>query len=207
MVCPFASAFGQASPHRRLLAQDKKRDGSTIDEERGCPSSSGDFTKLMGWLHQAHQNEREGLLEEILARFDELSLIFWGNSCSRKGGTSMSFVKLIRPMGLVSVFAGALIALAEILHPAGEDLAAVHSPLWTPAHLVWWFGVLLLQFGLMGLYARHAEALGRLGLTGFVLTFFGVGLTAGILFLQSAVPLIASRSSLISMSCCTDLQL
>ena len=110
----------------------------------------------------------------------------------------MSFAKLIHPAGLVSVFAGALIALAEILHPAGEDLIAVHSPLWTPAHLVWWLGVLLLQFGLIGLYARHAETVGRLGLTGFVLTFFGAGLTAGILFLQSAVPLIASRSSLIA---------
>jgi hypothetical protein len=110
----------------------------------------------------------------------------------------MSFAKLIHPAGLVSVFAGALIALAEILHPAGEDLVAVHSPLWTPAHMVWWFGVLLLQFGLIGLYARHAEKVGWLGLTGFVLTFFGAGLTAGILFLQSAVPLIASRSSLIA---------
>jgi hypothetical protein len=110
----------------------------------------------------------------------------------------MSFAKLIHPAGLVSVFAGALIALAEILHPAEEDLVAVHSPLWTPAHMVWWLGVLLLQFGLIGLYARHAEKVGWLGLTGFVLTFFGAGLTAGILFLQSAVPLIASRSSLIA---------
>src|SRR5215472_230749 len=93
---------------------------------------------------------------------------------------SMSFAKLIHPAGLVSVFAGALIALAEILHPAGEDLVAVHSPLWTPAHMIWWLGVLLLQFGLIGLYARHAEALGRLGLIGFVLTFFGAGLTASI---------------------------
>src|SRR5215469_7314861 len=111
----------------------------------------------------------------------------------------MSFAKLIRPAGLVSIFAGVLIALAEILHPAGEDLVAVHSPLWSPAHMVWWLGVLLLQFGLIGLYARHAEAVGWLGLTGFVLTFLGAGLTEGILFLQSsAVPLIASRSSLIA---------
>src|SRR5215468_6582084 len=107
---------------------------------------------------------------------------------------SMSFAKLIRPAGLVSIFAGVLIALAEILHPAGEDLVAVHSPLWSPAHMVWWLGVLLLQFGLIGLYARHAEAVGWLGLTGFVMVFFGAGLTEGILFLQSsAVPLIAPR--------------
>jgi hypothetical protein len=48
----------------------------------------------------------------------------------------MSFAKLIHPAGLVSVFAGALIALAEILHPAGEDLVAVHNPLWSSAHLL-----------------------------------------------------------------------
>ena len=40
----------------------------------------------------------------------------------------MSFTKLVHSMGLVCIVAGALIALAEILHPAGEDLIAVHSP-------------------------------------------------------------------------------
>src|SRR5215472_11604445 len=112
---------------------------------------------------------------------------------------SMSFAKLIHPAGLVSVFAGALIALAEILHPAGEDLVAVHSPLWATAHMVWWLGVILLQFGLIGLYARHAEQVGWLGLIGFVLTFFGADLTAGILFLQSsAVPMIAPSAPTIA---------
>src|SRR5215469_116692 len=112
----------------------------------------------------------------------------------------MSFAKLIRPAGLVSAFAGVLIALAEILHPAGEDLVAVHSPLWSPAHMTWWLGVLLLQFGLIGLYARHAEAVGWLGMTGFVMAFFGAGLTEGILFLQSsAVPLIAPSSPPIAL--------
>ena len=106
----------------------------------------------------------------------------------------MSFTKLIHAMGLVCIFAGLLIALAEILHPAGEDLIAVYSPLWSAAHMTWWLGVVLLQFGLIGLYARHAEALGWLGLIGFVLAFFGASLTSGILFLQSsAVPLIAPR--------------
>src|SRR5262249_26174480 len=59
-----------------------------------------------------------------------------------------------------------------------------------PSHMIWWLGVVLLQFGLFGLYGRHIEALGWLGLTGFVLVFFGASLTAGILLLQSsAVPL------------------
>jgi len=111
----------------------------------------------------------------------------------------MSFTKLIHPMGLVCIFAGALIALAEVLHPAGEDLIAVRGSLWSPAHMTWWLGILLLQFGLIGLYARHAEALGRLGLTGFVLAFFGAGLTSGILFLQSsAVKMIAPTSPAIA---------
>jgi hypothetical protein len=65
--------------------------------------------------------------------------------------------------------------------------------------MTWWLGVLLLQFGLIGLYARHAEDLGWLGLIGFVLAFFGAGLTSGILFLQSsAVPLIALSSPAIA---------
>jgi len=65
--------------------------------------------------------------------------------------------------------------------------------------MTWWLGVLLLQFGLIGLYARHAEALGRLGLIGFVLAFFGAGLTSGILFLQSsAVKMIAPTSPAIA---------
>jgi hypothetical protein len=104
------------------------------------------------------------------------------------------FDKLIHSAGLVCVFAGALIALAEILHPAGEDLIAVQSPMWSPAHMTWWLGVVMLQFGLIGLYARHADELGWLGLISFVMTFFGASLTSGILFLQSgAVPLIAPR--------------
>jgi hypothetical protein len=107
----------------------------------------------------------------------------------------MSFAKLVHSAGLVCAFVGALIALAEIVHPAGEDLSAFHSSHWAPAHMIWWLGVVLLQFHLIGHSARHAEALGWLGLTGFILAFFGADLTAGILFLQSsAVPLIAPSS-------------
>jgi hypothetical protein len=65
--------------------------------------------------------------------------------------------------------------------------------------MIWWLGVVLLQFGLIGLYARHGEELGWLGLVGFVLAFFGSDLTAGILFLQSsAVPMIAPSSPAIA---------
>jgi hypothetical protein len=107
----------------------------------------------------------------------------------------MSFARLIRWAGLASFFAGFLIALAEIIHPVGEYLGAVYSPLWSPAHGLWWLGVVLLQFGLFGLYVRHVDALGWLGLAGFVLAFFGTSLTAGILFIQTgAVPLIATSS-------------
>ena len=107
----------------------------------------------------------------------------------------MSFAMLIRWAGLASFFAGVLIALAEIIHPVGEYLGAVYSPLWPPAHGLWWLGVVLLQFGLFGLYACHVDALGWLGFAGFGLAFFGTSLTAGILFIQTgAVPPIATSS-------------
>jgi len=81
----------------------------------------------------------------------------------------MSLPTLIRSAGIVSIFAGALIAIAGILHPVGETVAAALMSRWWPSHMLWWLGVVLLQLGLVGLYARHSTELGWLGLTGFVL--------------------------------------
>src|SRR5215211_1436791 len=74
----------------------------------------------------------------------------------------MSSAKLIRWSGLISLSAGVLYALAAFLHPVGEDLAAVTSPKWVPAHLVYWVSVILMQLGLVGLYARQVEKAGWL---------------------------------------------
>jgi hypothetical protein len=107
----------------------------------------------------------------------------------------MSTTNLIRWSGLASVLAGVLYALAAFLHPVGEDLAAVNSSLWVPAHLVYWVSVLLMQLGLVGLYARQVEKTGWLGLVGFVLAFIGTAVVGTILFMVSTmIPLIAAEA-------------
>ena len=87
----------------------------------------------------------------------------------------MTTANLIRWSGLTTLLAGVLYAAGALLHPVGEDLAAVNNPNWVPAHLVYWVSVLLLHLGLVGLYARQAKQTGWLGLVGFVLAFIGTG--------------------------------
>jgi hypothetical protein len=107
----------------------------------------------------------------------------------------MSPANLIRWSGLISLLVGVLYALAAFLHPVGEDLAAVNSPKWVTAHLVYWVSVILMQFGLMGLYARQVEKAGWLGLVGFVLAFIGTGFVETILFMVSTIiPFIAAQA-------------
>jgi hypothetical protein len=107
----------------------------------------------------------------------------------------MSPAKLIRWSGLISLLAGVLYALAAFLHPVGEDLAAITSPKWVPAHLVYWVSVILMQLGLVGLYARQVEKAGWLGLAGFVLAFIGTGFVETILLMVSTIiPLIGAEA-------------
>ena len=107
----------------------------------------------------------------------------------------MSPAKLIRWSGLISLLAGVLYALGAFLHPVGEDLAAVTSPKWVPAHLVYWVSVILMQLGLVGLYARQVEKAGWLGLAGFVLAFIGTGFVESILIMVSTImPLIGAEA-------------
>lgn len=110
----------------------------------------------------------------------------------------MSTANLIRWSGLISLLAGVLHVVGALLHPVGEDLAAVQSPNWVPAHLVYWVSVLLLQLGLVGLYARQVKQTGWLGLVGFVLAFIGTALVGSILlYVSTVLPLIASEAQAI----------
>ena len=86
-------------------------------------------------------------------------------------------------------------AIAALLHPAGEDLASVMNTNWVPAHFVYWVSAILMQLGLVGLYACQAEKTGWLGLAGFVLAFIGTALVLSIFFLATAgLPLIAAEA-------------
>lgn len=66
----------------------------------------------------------------------------------------MSTTKLLRWSGLASIVAGVLFALATLLHPPSEDVPAILSTAWIPAHAIGWVANLLLLLGLIGLYGR-----------------------------------------------------
>lgn len=107
----------------------------------------------------------------------------------------MSTANVRRWSGLVSLLAGLLYALGAFLHPVGEDLAAINSPNWVPAHLVYWVSAILMLFGLVGLYARQARKTGWLGLLSFVLAFLGTILVGSILIVSATlIPLIAAEA-------------
>lgn len=107
----------------------------------------------------------------------------------------MSKANLIRFSGLISLSGGALYAVAALLHPVGEDLAAANSRNWVPAHLVFWVSMTLILLSLMGLYARQREETGWLGLVSFVLSFIGTALVGGLLLMVATIiPSIAAEA-------------
>lgn len=107
----------------------------------------------------------------------------------------MSIAKMIRWSGLTVVLAGLLYALGAVVHPVGEDLAAIRDPSWVPAHLVYWVSIVLLHFGLVGLFAQQAGKAGWLGVVGFVLAFAGTALVGSIVLVAATLmPLIAEEA-------------
>jgi uncharacterized membrane protein len=102
---------------------------------------------------------------------------------------------LIRWSGLLAILGGILFPVAAIIHPNGEDLAAVNMPSWVPAHILGFVSVTLMHLSLIGLYARQVEQVGWLGLVGFVLAFMGSAFAIVIQYVTSTViPLIAAQA-------------
>ena len=107
----------------------------------------------------------------------------------------MAKTNLIRWSGLSSILGGGLYAAGAVLHPAGEGIEAVSNARWVPSHVVYWAAILLIQLGLVGLYARQHERAGWLGLSGFTLAFVGTALVGGILLYAATImPLIAAQA-------------
>lgn len=83
--------------------------------------------------------------------------------------------------GLVSLAAGALLAVDAAAHLAVDDtyqpaeLAGLAHELWHVPGIV---GVLLAMFALIGIHERQSDVVGRSGRAGFVLLFTGVALGA-----------------------------
>lgn len=70
---------------------------------------------------------------------------------------------LARWSGVALMLGGILVAVSGAIHPLGETSVYYSSSLWLPSHLMGYFGLILSLLGLIGLYARHAEKVGRLG--------------------------------------------
>jgi hypothetical protein len=112
----------------------------------------------------------------------------------------MSSSDLIRWSGLVTIAAGALLAVAALLdltyfgsEPRFSEVVQTGSYLFQ--QVLYLLGVMLLLVGLVGLYARHSQAAGALGLVGFLAAFAGTVLVAGFLWASTFIaPALAAEA-------------
>jgi hypothetical protein len=90
---------------------------------------------------------------------------------------------------------GIAFAAHTITHPPGETAQYAFYPLWVPSHLLGSIASILISLGLVGLYLRQSEKVGKLGLIGFILAFVGNILSAGAGIFLSVVliPFLAVR--------------
>jgi len=107
----------------------------------------------------------------------------------------MSPARLLRLAGLLSVAAGVLLVVTQLLFSLmfvvadGDPVRRARSPLVGVNGLLTLLAVYLLLLGLVGLYARQAAASGTLGLVGFLVAVLGTMLLAGAWWLEAfAVP-------------------
>src|SRR5574341_1698531 len=88
---------------------------------------------------------------------------------------AMSTKDLSRWSGIACILAGALIALATLVHPSRETPEIILEQEFRLLTAHWlstfFFGFLLL--GLPGLYVAQSEQAGRFGLVSFLMVFFG----------------------------------
>ncbi len=99
---------------------------------------------------------------------------------------------LIRWSGLAAIAAGALLAVAALLDLTyfGSERRfseVVQTGSYLFQQVLYLLGVMLLLVGLVGLYARHSQAAGALGLVGFLVAFAGTVLVAGFLWASTFI--------------------
>ena len=99
---------------------------------------------------------------------------------------------LIRWMGAFALFGGVSLVLQQGYELTVPDKT---SGAWVAVHTLGYFGLAFGLLGLVGVYARQMEKVGRLGLTGFLLGFIGNGLTAGAAFMNTyIVPVLTTEN-------------
>src|SRR5262245_40459946 len=104
------------------------------------------------------------------------------------------FRRLIRLGGVALIVAAVIQAVATFFDPdLIANINAIESPSWVWSHVAFAVAYTLALPGVVALYLRHADRLGWLGETGFVLTLFGSALTVSVsLLVGAALPLIAT---------------
>jgi hypothetical protein len=90
---------------------------------------------------------------------------------------------LTRWSGVASLLGGVLFAIGISLHPLRHGEAVNESP-YTAIHVLIAVALMLVLFGLVGLYARQSERLGKAGLYGFILAFIGNVWTYGLIITE-----------------------
>ena len=85
--------------------------------------------------------------------------------------------------GFASMLGGLLFALGITIHPLRHGQAVNESP-YSAIHVLIAVALMLVLFGLVGLYARQLEQLGRPGLYGFILAFIGNVWTYGLIITE-----------------------
>lgn len=106
---------------------------------------------------------------------------------------------LIRWSGLAALAGGALFVIGDLLGLASisEESFAKTAATGTfiLQQLMFLLGMVLILFGLFGLYASQSEAAGTLGLVGFLVAFLGTALAAGASWAQTFIaPLLATEA-------------
>jgi hypothetical protein len=81
--------------------------------------------------------------------------------------------RLVKWSGYASIFGGVLFGVAVVLHPLRDGISIFNSGVAYPIiHDLGVFGLMFQLLGLVGLYIREAEAMGKRGLTSFLVVFF-----------------------------------
>ena len=126
------------------------------------------------------------------------------------GSCRVSSSNLIRAGGLATMLAGVLLIVTGIafMGPLGLADTAEEFTTGGNALMVWLsvVGLVLLQIGLVAMYAEQSRALGVTGLVGFVAAFFSTALTLGygvaLALVMPAVARVAPDRLLGTLVCC-----
>jgi len=113
---------------------------------------------------------------------------------SKESNMKMTSSDLIRWAGLAAMGAGLLFVFIQTIHPP-EILSSVTTARWAIVH---YLSIAMCLFGLLGmagLYARQVEAVGWLGLTGYLLFSLFLALTLAFVFAEALiVPLLGTAA-------------